>query len=190
MGIIRLGCFSSYSVFVSNILVVKELKISLGNLKMEVISLYLSTIHNTIDIKYGTDAISTECAICMTEIDSDEGLILSCKHMFHMECIERWFHEHETCCVCRHNVRDIDHIVYDQQAEKSKLIFIKKLFNLVAFRRDVMTIRDNFTTKGYKHVTLIWEDVELIHFEIDTTTEYIEIDYEILDKDLLELLWP
>lgn len=157
---------------------------------MEVISLYLSTIDNNIDIKYGHDsrAISNECVICMTEI-KENSIILPCMHMFHTECIDIWFNDHDTCCVCRYKIRNTVDLIYDQQFEKEKLTFMKKLFKLVSLRRDVMSLRDNVIEDKYKFTTLVWEDVDLIDFEIDTSTDYIEINYDILESKILDLLW-
>jgi hypothetical protein len=162
----------------------------LNNHKMEVISLFLSTIDNTINIKYGHDseAISNECVICMTEI-KENSILLPCMHMFHTECIDKWFNDHNTCCVCRYEISDTVDLIHNQQFEKEKLAFMKKLFNLFIFRRDVMSFRDISIEKEYKITTLVWEDVDLIEFHI-SNTEYTEINYEILEKDLLELILP
>ena len=44
----------------------------------------------------------TECCICCDILkDVDEIRILSCKHIYHKECIEKWFKEKKICPYCR-----------------------------------------------------------------------------------------
>ncbi|GAU36069.1 hypothetical protein TSUD_320320 [Trifolium subterraneum] len=49
---------------------------------------------------------SSECAVCLSEFESGEtGRVLpKCKHSFHIECIDMWFHSHSTCPLCRATV--------------------------------------------------------------------------------------
>lgn len=44
-----------------------------------------------------------DCAVCLSEFEENElGRILpKCKHSFHIECIDMWFHSHSTCPLCR-----------------------------------------------------------------------------------------
>ncbi|KAG2315785.1 hypothetical protein Bca52824_018907 [Brassica carinata] len=44
-----------------------------------------------------------ECAVCLSEFEETEsGRVLpSCKHTFHVDCIDMWFHSHSTCPLCR-----------------------------------------------------------------------------------------
>ncbi|TKY72578.1 RING-H2 finger protein ATL2 [Spatholobus suberectus] len=44
-----------------------------------------------------------ECAVCLSEFEPGEtGRVLpKCKHSFHTECIDMWFHSHDTCPLCR-----------------------------------------------------------------------------------------
>lgn len=44
-----------------------------------------------------------ECAVCLSEFESGEtGRVLpKCKHAFHTDCIDMWFHSHSTCPLCR-----------------------------------------------------------------------------------------
>ncbi|CAF1933839.1 BnaCnng40210D [Brassica napus] len=45
----------------------------------------------------------TECAVCLSEFEEGEsGRVLpGCKHTFHVDCIDMWFHSHSTCPLCR-----------------------------------------------------------------------------------------
>ncbi|KAH9292280.1 hypothetical protein KI387_042534, partial [Taxus chinensis] len=44
-----------------------------------------------------------DCAVCLSEFtENEKGRILpKCKHSFHIECIDMWFHSHSTCPLCR-----------------------------------------------------------------------------------------
>ncbi|XP_013740491.2 RING-H2 finger protein ATL2-like [Brassica napus] len=44
-----------------------------------------------------------DCAVCLSEFeDGEPGRVLpGCKHAFHVECIDMWFHSHSTCPLCR-----------------------------------------------------------------------------------------
>lgn len=44
-----------------------------------------------------------ECAVCLSEFeDGEHGRVLpNCKHAFHIECIDTWFHSHTNCPLCR-----------------------------------------------------------------------------------------
>ncbi|CAN6920133.1 unnamed protein product [Brassica oleracea var. botrytis] len=44
-----------------------------------------------------------DCAVCLSEFeDGEPGRVLpGCKHSFHVECIDMWFHSHSTCPLCR-----------------------------------------------------------------------------------------
>ncbi|KAH7423595.1 hypothetical protein KP509_12G062900 [Ceratopteris richardii] len=44
-----------------------------------------------------------ECAVCLSEFEPlEKGRLLpSCKHSFHVACIDMWFRSHSTCPLCR-----------------------------------------------------------------------------------------
>lgn len=46
------------------------------------------------------------CTICRNELLNGEVVrkINSCGHKFHIECIDRWFEEHNQCPTCRHDL--------------------------------------------------------------------------------------
>ncbi|KAF3530894.1 hypothetical protein DY000_02042742 [Brassica cretica] len=52
-----------------------------------------------------------DCAVCLSEFeDGEPGRVLpSCKHAFHVECIDMWFHSHSTCPLCRSLVVEEPH---------------------------------------------------------------------------------
>ncbi|XP_072979620.1 RING-H2 finger protein ATL3-like [Typha angustifolia] len=56
------------------------------------------TVYRAGELKEGL-----ECAVCLSEIsDGEEARLLpTCKHGFHVECIDMWFQSHSTCPLCR-----------------------------------------------------------------------------------------
>jgi len=47
------------------------------------------------------------CSICLDEFQLETNLIiLTCKHVFHEECITAWLKQHGNCPTCRNSVRD------------------------------------------------------------------------------------
>ncbi|KAI7749511.1 hypothetical protein M8C21_001876 [Ambrosia artemisiifolia] len=57
-----------------------------------------------------TDENMPECAVCLSEFQSGEkGRVLpKCKHSFHTECIDMWFHSNSTCPLCRAPVEAVE----------------------------------------------------------------------------------
>lgn len=57
-----------------------------------------------------TDENMPECAVCLSEFEEGEkGRILpKCKHSFHTECIDMWFHSNSTCPLCRSPVEPVE----------------------------------------------------------------------------------
>nr|BAD19789.1 hypothetical protein [Oryza sativa Japonica Group]BAD19963.1 hypothetical protein [Oryza sativa Japonica Group] len=43
------------------------------------------------------------CSMCLEELHAGEMVreMPSCKHLFHVECIDMWLHSHRTCPMCR-----------------------------------------------------------------------------------------
>ncbi|XP_056844949.1 RING-H2 finger protein ATL2-like [Raphanus sativus] len=60
-----------------------------------------------------------ECAVCLSEFEEGEtGRVLpGCKHAFHVECIDMWFHSHSTCPLCRSLV-EIVTMVEEEEEEQ------------------------------------------------------------------------
>ncbi|KAE8076800.1 hypothetical protein FH972_015425 [Carpinus fangiana] len=50
--------------------------------------------------------MTPDCAVCLSEFEENEtGRTLpKCRHSFHIECIDMWFHSHSTCPLCRTSV--------------------------------------------------------------------------------------
>ncbi|CAI9785330.1 unnamed protein product [Fraxinus pennsylvanica] len=57
--------------------------------------------------RYESNGSTVECAVCLCGIDDgDETRELSCNHLFHRVCLDRWLgYGHVTCPLCRNNVK-------------------------------------------------------------------------------------
>ena len=52
----------------------------------------------------GQEGEGPTCSICVKEFEEEEKVtLLSCKHLFHMHCIEKWFCNRIICPNCRSN---------------------------------------------------------------------------------------
>ncbi|TKW19744.1 hypothetical protein SEVIR_4G040200v4 [Setaria viridis] len=51
----------------------------------------------------GKERERLECAVCLSEVADGEKVrtLPKCAHGFHVECIDMWFHSHDTCPLCR-----------------------------------------------------------------------------------------
>lgn len=62
----------------------------------------------------------TECAVCRENlVVNDKMQELPCKHLFHPPCLKPWLDEHNSCPICRHELRTDDH-AYESWKEREK----------------------------------------------------------------------
>ncbi|XP_068639256.1 E3 ubiquitin ligase BIG BROTHER-related-like [Aristolochia californica] len=55
----------------------------------------------SVTYKATQDGITDQCVICRLEYEDDESLVnLSCKHLYHPECINNWLQINKVCPVC------------------------------------------------------------------------------------------
>ncbi|KAL3633446.1 D-lactate dehydrogenase [Castilleja foliolosa] len=67
--------------------------------------------------KLGKDAV---CSICQENLIVDDKMQeLPCKHMFHPPCLKPWLDEHNSCPICRHELKTDDH-AYESRKEREK----------------------------------------------------------------------
>ena len=46
-----------------------------------------------------------DCSVCFNKCSQGEVVSLNCGHMYHKDCIDTWFCEHNTCPMCRKIVK-------------------------------------------------------------------------------------
>ncbi|KAE8660940.1 RNF181 protein [Hibiscus syriacus] len=60
--------------------------------------------------KNNSNSELNQCAICMDEFEEGtEAKQMSCKHLYHKDCILPWLEMHNSCPVCRHELPTDDH---------------------------------------------------------------------------------
>lgn len=70
--------------------------------------------------------VSTTCAICMCDLDPTDYIYnLKCHHVFHLDCLERWYSRRNTCPVCKQPVDFIvtieDHYTFNRDVYEQSL---------------------------------------------------------------------
>ncbi|EXB82546.1 E3 ubiquitin-protein ligase RHA2A [Morus notabilis] len=63
----------------------------------------ISGISGSTSSSSSTNTSTSECCVCFCGFEADEEVSeLSCKHFFHKNCLDKWFHnKHTTCPLCR-----------------------------------------------------------------------------------------
>ncbi|KAL7593140.1 hypothetical protein Lser_V15G33583 [Lactuca serriola] len=85
--------------------------------KEVVAKLPVIVITNEILTKLGAEA---ECAICKENLVVNDSMQeMPCKHTFHPPCLKPWLDEHNSCPICRHELRTDDH-EYESRKEREK----------------------------------------------------------------------
>lgn len=70
--------------------------------------------------------VSVTCAICMCDLESTDYLYnLKCHHVFHLDCLEKWYSRRNRCPICRQPIDFIvtteDHYTFDRAAYEASL---------------------------------------------------------------------
>lgn len=49
------------------------------------------------------DDFARECVVCLGDLEDEDKvrLLPNCNHAFHLQCIDEWFVEHDSCPLCR-----------------------------------------------------------------------------------------
>ncbi|XP_076901149.1 E3 ubiquitin-protein ligase AIP2-like [Bidens hawaiensis] len=85
--------------------------------KEAIAKLPVITITDEVLTKLGADA---ECAICKENLVVNDNMQeMPCKHTFHPPCLKPWLDEHNSCPICRHELRTDDH-EYESRKEREK----------------------------------------------------------------------
>lgn len=75
-----------------------------------------------------------DCPICLDEIKEEDKKIIKCSHVYHKECINKWFERSHQCPLCRDSKFNISFKDYENHYwEESKRIeeLIKNEKNIV-----------------------------------------------------------
>ncbi|XP_027126967.1 E3 ubiquitin-protein ligase ATL41-like [Coffea arabica] len=58
---------------------------------------------NTASNEDMAEGSSLECSVCLSSLEEGEmaRTLPNCKHVFHAECIDKWFSSHSNCPICR-----------------------------------------------------------------------------------------
>jgi hypothetical protein len=78
-----------------------------------------------------THDIDETCSICMEKYKKNDSVIqLDCDHIFHKSCLKTWLQNHNTCPVCRYDI-------------KNKFEEYKMLINKLAMYQSIINIIPN-----------------------------------------------
>ena len=68
----------------------------------------ITNVSRFCDIQNNNTDIDT-CSICQIPFNNNEicRTINNCNHIFHINCIDKWLHDHTTCPFCRYNLLNI-----------------------------------------------------------------------------------
>lgn len=69
---------------------------------------------------------SYECAICLTN-NQEPYRKISCQHIFHKACLDRWLHVNPTCPLCRGRVTQ-KKLFYPSSAQRVKIFGLLIIF--------------------------------------------------------------
>ncbi|XP_074577992.1 E3 ubiquitin-protein ligase AIP2 isoform X2 [Curcuma longa] len=85
--------------------------------KEVVANLPVVTVTEEIMARLGSE---TQCAVCRENLVIDDKMQeLPCKHLFHPPCLKPWLDEHNSCPICRHELRTDDH-AYESWKERER----------------------------------------------------------------------
>jgi hypothetical protein len=56
-----------------------------------------------------------DCSICFCEIEDKDKIITNCRHIYHEECLEKWFKISHRCPLCRESKFNISADEYSKK---------------------------------------------------------------------------
>ncbi|KAL8249257.1 hypothetical protein R6Q59_006125 [Mikania micrantha] len=75
-------------------------------LKPDVIASLPTLMYKNNDHAQDHSRVNPECTVCLSSFEDGQMIraLPSCKHHFHVECIDKWLESQSSCPVCRHEV--------------------------------------------------------------------------------------
>ena len=105
----------------------RELFLAFHTLRNRIIQFYnYSKIIKVLDTQFPTvtrqDLIDTQrdiiCVICFSEMET--GKELPCKHVFHLNCLKRWFEQKQECPMCRLKIVPNQNIIHNNNNQQQQ----------------------------------------------------------------------
>ena len=72
-----------------------------------------------------------DCSICHCDIDDKDKLITNCKHIYHKECLEKWFKISHRCPLCRESKFNISIEEYEKNYWKRQKELEKEIDSII-----------------------------------------------------------
>ncbi|CAD8061192.1 unnamed protein product [Paramecium sonneborni] len=104
-------CINSFINLIHMIVkIIINICISVPNLIRYILNIFkIKREKHTILMKYIHNSFTSKdlCSICLCSFQN-QGILLPCKHLFHIKCIEKWFFANNTCPICRSKINNDD----------------------------------------------------------------------------------
>lgn len=62
-----------------------------------------TNVYNSVENVEITD-LKEDCPICLDKLYKEKSVIISCNHIFHKDCLEKWLSRKEICPLCKKKV--------------------------------------------------------------------------------------
>ena len=111
--------------------------------------------------------ISVTCAICMCDLEPTDYLYnLKCHHVFHVDCLEKWYSRRNRCPICRQPIDFIvttqDHYTFDRAAFEASLKEQAKEMETKEFSATAGGGAVEVTVSGSKKILKVKLDEEVV----------------------------
>ena len=66
-----------------------------------------------------------KCIICLM-VEPENVIKLKCQHMFHKDCINKWFQHSDRCPICRTNLRNFQETILSEISSDEEISLIEE----------------------------------------------------------------